>query len=221
MSIIKTILWVLLAGRAGGVLDHQLESRSRSRSGKICVIVTKTPGVGGDRFVPRSGSSRCGCYHRATRWQLQRRISSLETAARSSVTPPNPHRPAPRPRTNPVRRRWKTDTVSNPVYLAVDLPQLDAASALAEKVKAHVGGLKLGLEFFCAHGHHGVHEIAHVGPADLPRSEAARHPQHRRRGDAGDPCARTGDRHGPCQRRARDDGRREGRGRRALQGDRA
>jgi orotidine-5'-phosphate decarboxylase len=53
--------------------------------------------------------------------------------------------------------------VSNPVYLALDLPQLDAAKALAEKVKAHVGGFKLGLEFFCAHGHHGVHEIAHLG----------------------------------------------------------
>ncbi|MBS1239769.1 MAG: pyrF [Proteobacteria bacterium] len=53
--------------------------------------------------------------------------------------------------------------MSNPVYLALDLPQLDAARALAEKVKAHVGGIKLGLEFFCAHGHHGVHEIAHVG----------------------------------------------------------
>ena len=53
--------------------------------------------------------------------------------------------------------------MSNPVYLALDLPQLDAAKALAERVKAHVGGFKLGLEFFCAHGHHGVHEIAHVG----------------------------------------------------------
>ncbi|MXP40963.1 orotidine-5'-phosphate decarboxylase [Altererythrobacter soli] len=53
--------------------------------------------------------------------------------------------------------------MSNPVYLALDLPQLDAAKALAEKVKAHVGGFKLGLEFFCAHGHHGVHEIAHLG----------------------------------------------------------
>ena len=53
--------------------------------------------------------------------------------------------------------------MSNPVYLALDLPQLDAAKALAQKVKAHVGGFKLGLEFFCAHGHHGVHEIAHLG----------------------------------------------------------
>jgi len=53
--------------------------------------------------------------------------------------------------------------VSNPVYLALDLPRLDAAKELASKVKAHIGGVKLGLEFFCAHGHHGVHEIAHLG----------------------------------------------------------
>ena len=53
--------------------------------------------------------------------------------------------------------------MTSPVYLALDLPQLDAARAMAERVKAHVGGLKLGLEFFCAHGHHGVHEIARVG----------------------------------------------------------
>ena len=51
----------------------------------------------------------------------------------------------------------------NPIYLALDLPRLDAAIALAEKVKSHVGGLKLGLEFFCAHGHHGVHEVAKIG----------------------------------------------------------
>ena len=53
--------------------------------------------------------------------------------------------------------------MSNPVYLALDLPTLDEAKALAQKVRNHVGGLKLGLEFFCAHGHHGVHEIAHLG----------------------------------------------------------
>ena len=53
--------------------------------------------------------------------------------------------------------------MSNPIYLAVDVPRLDSALALAQKVKGHVGGLKLGLEFFCAHGHHGVHELAKVG----------------------------------------------------------
>ena len=51
--------------------------------------------------------------------------------------------------------------MSNPVYLALDVPQLDAGKSLLDKVKAHIGGVKLGLEFFCAHGAHGVHDIAH------------------------------------------------------------
>lgn len=51
----------------------------------------------------------------------------------------------------------------NPVYLALDLPRLDAAETLARKVAGHIGGIKLGLEFFCAHGHHGVHELHKVG----------------------------------------------------------
>lgn len=53
--------------------------------------------------------------------------------------------------------------MSNPVYLALDLPRLDAGLALVQKVKGHIGGVKLGLEFFCAHGHHGVHEVAKLG----------------------------------------------------------
>jgi orotidine-5'-phosphate decarboxylase len=51
----------------------------------------------------------------------------------------------------------------NPLYLALDLPRLSDAEALARKVKSHIGGIKLGLEFFCAHGHHGVLELAKVG----------------------------------------------------------
>lgn len=53
--------------------------------------------------------------------------------------------------------------MSNPIYLALDLPQLEPAVDLARKVKAHIGGVKLGLEFFCAHGHHGVREVARIG----------------------------------------------------------
>ena len=53
--------------------------------------------------------------------------------------------------------------MTNPVYLALDVPQLDHALELAKKVHSHVGGIKLGLEFFCAHGHHGVHEVAKLG----------------------------------------------------------
>ena len=53
--------------------------------------------------------------------------------------------------------------MTNPVYLALDVPQLDHALELANKVHSHIGGVKLGLEFFCAHGHHGVHEVAKLG----------------------------------------------------------
>ena len=53
--------------------------------------------------------------------------------------------------------------MSNPIYLALDLPQLREAKELAGKVKAHIGGVKLGLEFFCAHGAHGVHMLAGLG----------------------------------------------------------
>jgi orotidine-5'-phosphate decarboxylase len=53
--------------------------------------------------------------------------------------------------------------MSNPVYVAIDTPSLDNALLLAKAVKHHVGGVKLGLEFFCANGHHGVHEIAKLG----------------------------------------------------------
>jgi orotidine-5'-phosphate decarboxylase len=51
----------------------------------------------------------------------------------------------------------------NPIFLALDLPRFDAAQQLARKVSGHIGGIKLGLEFFCAHGHHGVHELAKIG----------------------------------------------------------
>lgn len=52
---------------------------------------------------------------------------------------------------------------TNPIYLALDFPRLDTAIAVAQKAKAHIGGVKLGLEFFCAHGHHGVHEVHKLG----------------------------------------------------------
>lgn len=55
--------------------------------------------------------------------------------------------------------------MTNPIFVALDTPDLEQAIAIAQSVKGHVGGLKLGLEFFCAHGHHGVHEIQKF---DLP-----------------------------------------------------
>ncbi|MDG5747308.1 orotidine-5'-phosphate decarboxylase [Qipengyuania sp. XHP0207] len=53
--------------------------------------------------------------------------------------------------------------MTNPVYLALDVPRLREGIELANRVKGHVGGIKLGLEFFCAHGAHGVHMIGQLG----------------------------------------------------------
>lgn len=53
--------------------------------------------------------------------------------------------------------------MSSPVYVAIDTPDLGKAQTLAGQVRHHVGGLKLGLEFFCANGHQGVHEMAKFG----------------------------------------------------------
>ena len=46
--------------------------------------------------------------------------------------------------------------MTNPVYVALDTPDLARAHALAAAVRGHVGGLKLGLEFFAANGPAGV-----------------------------------------------------------------
>jgi orotidine-5'-phosphate decarboxylase len=53
--------------------------------------------------------------------------------------------------------------MSGRIFVAIDTPDLARAVALAEKVRNHVGGLKLGLEFFSAHGHQGVRELGQIG----------------------------------------------------------
>lgn len=52
---------------------------------------------------------------------------------------------------------------SNPVYVALDTTDLDYARQLAERVRGSVGGLKLGLEFFSAHGPDGVRAFEGCG----------------------------------------------------------
>lgn len=53
--------------------------------------------------------------------------------------------------------------MTSPVYVALDTPDIEKARSLAARVKTHVGGLKLGLEFFAANGPAGVHEMARFG----------------------------------------------------------
>lgn len=51
----------------------------------------------------------------------------------------------------------------NPVYVAIDTGDIDRAESLARAVGPHVGGLKLGLEFFMAQGPDGVGRMARLG----------------------------------------------------------
>jgi len=53
--------------------------------------------------------------------------------------------------------------MTRPIYVAIDTPDLARAKALAQQVHNHVGGIKLGLEFFSANGRSGVREMAAVG----------------------------------------------------------
>ena len=51
----------------------------------------------------------------------------------------------------------------SPIYVAIDTPDLDKAKAIAARVRLHVGGIKLGLEFFSANGRQGIREMAELG----------------------------------------------------------
>ena len=51
----------------------------------------------------------------------------------------------------------------NPIFVALDTPELGRALQIAEAVRGHAGGLKLGLEFFAAQGPGGVGRVAALG----------------------------------------------------------
>ena len=53
--------------------------------------------------------------------------------------------------------------MGNRIYVAIDTPDIARAKAIATRVRHHVGGIKLGLEFFCANGANGVHSMAEFG----------------------------------------------------------
>ena len=77
----------------------------------------------------------------------------------------------------PPLARWRASAISahpahptadrfplpNPIFCAIDRPDLDGALALARAVAPQVGGLKLGLEFFTAEGPRGVAAMAALG----------------------------------------------------------
>jgi orotidine-5'-phosphate decarboxylase len=52
---------------------------------------------------------------------------------------------------------------SNPIFCALDTQDLTAAKAMATRLAPHIGGIKLGLEFFTANGASGVRDIVALG----------------------------------------------------------
>lgn len=49
------------------------------------------------------------------------------------------------------------------IYVALDTPDMVRAKSIAGRVRHHVGGIKLGLEFFLTNGRHGVGEMHEIG----------------------------------------------------------
>jgi orotidine-5'-phosphate decarboxylase len=62
-----------------------------------------------------------------------------------------------------MSREFKAGLARNPVFCAVDTADLASALALGRALGPAVGGLKLGLEFFCAEGPAGVRAMAGLG----------------------------------------------------------
>ena len=52
---------------------------------------------------------------------------------------------------------------NNPICVALDTPKLSRAIELANQLRGHVGMLKLGMEFFYAHGAAGYEAVAECG----------------------------------------------------------
>ena len=54
-------------------------------------------------------------------------------------------------------------TKPNPICVALDTPELERAVALAKTLVSHVGMMKIGMEFFYAHGSRGYEAVAATG----------------------------------------------------------
>jgi orotidine-5'-phosphate decarboxylase len=53
--------------------------------------------------------------------------------------------------------------MTSKIFVALDTPDIARAKSIATRVRHHVGGIKLGLEFFMANGRHGVVDMHELG----------------------------------------------------------
>lgn len=58
------------------------------------------------------------------------------------------------------------------ILVALDTPDVSVAQRLSHQLQGHVGGIKLGLEFFNAAGPAGVRAVTHGDEAETPRGQS-------------------------------------------------
>ncbi len=178
MQIVRTIVWVLLLFSLLAFSFFNWKPVEVQIWSNI-VLETKLPALVVIAFL--LGLVPMWLIHRTNKWRLTRRVSALEAATTRLSTPAPaasaetavpaaptapPRRDLPPEPSNPGRsgRSGAVETcMTNPIYLALDVPRLQEGIDLAQKVTGHIGGIKLGLEFFCAHGAHGVHLVGQLG----------------------------------------------------------
>ncbi len=51
----------------------------------------------------------------------------------------------------------------NPIFCALDTVDVEWAASLAHELRGHVGGVKIGMEFFYSHGYEGYRRVAEAG----------------------------------------------------------
>ena len=59
--------------------------------------------------------------------------------------------------------KQETKLPDNPIFCAIDTPDLDHALGLGDTIRPHIGGLKVGLEFFNHQGPDGLRKIINIG----------------------------------------------------------
>ena len=148
MQFLKTLFWVLARGRRRAVRQAQLVRRTFNLWSDIQADI-KLPILLLIAFL--IGFLPTWLIMRARLWSLRRRIEALERN-QAAPLPPKPAAEANRSRPYEADLRRHRHARPRP-----------REGALPTRCRDHAGGIKLGLEFFCANGREGVREMAELG----------------------------------------------------------
>jgi orotidine-5'-phosphate decarboxylase len=100
---------------------------------------------------------------------------------------------------------WQANQVQERVIVALDVPTSVAALDLVRRLSPHPGLFKIGLQLYTVAGPDIVRAVRDRGGRVFPRSQTARHPEHRWPRGGKRELVRRGDAHPSSQRRSSDD----------------